>query len=153
MAIIIKIYDFKFLDISYRIYLIFRALGVSPKTFIFLGADHVESAVPVRLKLISIRDLNFPDTTLYWPAARSELEEVEENHQTEEDGWPGDVDETSDGGDGDTAPLTLHRGESHPHGRLLYYVPQLWGFITSLISHLCNWKCFSCYLVFFAAMF
>ena len=80
----------------------------------------MEHFPPDELKLISIYIFD-----LDLPATRAQLEEVEKDHQTEEDGRPGDVDETSDGGDGDAPSLTLHGGESHRHGRLLYYIPQL----------------------------
>lgn len=57
--------------------------------------------------------------------AGAELKEVEQHHEREEDGGPGDVDETSDGGDRDTIPLTLHGGEDeklHVTVRTLHHI-------------------------------
>lgn len=59
------------------------------------------------------------------PTAGAELKEVEQHHEREEDGGPGDVDETSDGGDRDTIPLTLHGGEDeklHVTVRTLHHI-------------------------------
>ena len=61
------------------------------------------------------------------------MEEVEEDHEREEDGGPGDVDETSDGGDGYPISLTLHRGE-------FYYISHLFLFMTSTTDWSVNFR-------------
>ena len=61
------------------------------------------------------------------------MKEVEEDHEREEDGGPGDVDETSDGGDGYPISLTLHRGE-------LYYISHLFLFMTSTTDWSVNFR-------------
>ena len=61
------------------------------------------------------------------------MEEVEEDHEREEDGGPGDVDQTSDGGDGYPISLTLHRGES-------YYISHLFLFMTSTTDWSVNFR-------------
>ena len=70
---------------------------------------------------------------LNWPAAGAELKEVEEDHEREEDGGPGDVDQTSDGGDWDSISLTLHRGE-------FYYISHLFLFMTSTTDWSVNFR-------------